>query len=74
MNGAARLFGAAYRKRRIWSFSAGVVYSLAFFKGELFIFGFLGLFLLFFRLFAPAKDGCFAPEKPFRTVDRKSVV
>ena len=68
MNGAARLFGAAYRKRRIWSFSAGVVYSLAFFKGELFIFGFLGLFLLFFRLFAPAEDGCFAPEKPFRTV------
>ncbi len=68
MNRAARLFGAVYRKRRTWSFLAGVVYSLAFFKGELFICGFLGMFLLFLRLFTRAEDGGYPPEKPFRTV------
>ena len=68
MNRAAKLYGAAYRKRRTWSFLAGVLYSLAFFKSELFIFGFIGMFLLFLRLFAVCGGGGFAPEKPFRTV------
>ena len=67
MNSAKRFFGAFYRRRILWSFSAGVVYSLAFFDGALFVFGLLGLFMLFLRLFTAGEED-FVPEKPFVTV------
>ena len=64
MKRAARIVSAVYGRRRLWSLTAGVVYSLAFFDGRLFVFGFLGLFLFYARLFVRTKDGV-RPEKPF---------
>ena len=61
---AARIVNAVYGRRRLWSFTAGVVYSLAFFDGRLFVFGFLGLFLFYARLFVRTENGV-RPEKPF---------
>lgn len=63
---ASRFYAAAYRRRRLWCLFSGALYSLAFLRGELFLFGFIGLFLLFLRLFK-REENSFAPERPFNS-------
>ena len=46
-----KIYNALYSRNALWCFIAGIIYSLSFVRGYLFLFGFFGLILFYLKLF-----------------------
>lgn len=60
-----KIYAALYARSAFWCVVSGMIYSLSFFRGYLFVFGFIGLFLFYLKLFE-GDHSAPAVNMPFR--------